>query len=96
MLTAWLAPLPPGIVVKCFPKMVCPGEGMVGVVATRSMLMDPMTTMPAGWLDMWSSEGWVDFGRRTRRTATETRLFFAFGSVRRYINKMEYGGASPN
>jgi hypothetical protein len=41
---AWLAPFPPGTVVKPSPSTVSPGLGSTGAVATRSMLALPTTT----------------------------------------------------
>lgn len=43
--TAWLAPFPPGPVWKECAVRVSPGDGMRGVVVTRSMFKEPITEM---------------------------------------------------
>lgn len=56
--TAWLAPLPPGMVSSAGAETVCPAWGKQGVRITRSMLRLPTTSTSAA------------AGERTERLAT--------------------------
>lgn len=56
--TAWLAPLPPALVIKPLPPTVSPARGMRSHATERSMFMLPNTaTMPLSAMETSSSAG---------------------------------------
>jgi hypothetical protein len=102
--TAWLAPLPPAITAKSRPTTVSPGRGSAGVLATRSMLTPPTTTIRVlpipPWCRLAARSGGATDGRYGPATGTVNsgRLHLRTASANidslSTMDRLSYRGAS--